>query len=95
MAISKKDVQYVADLCRIHLDDKELNRLSSQLEDILKFIDQLKKLDVKDILPSSHILEIKNVYRKDEVYPSLLSPEVLKNAPQKQGEFFKVPPIIE
>lgn len=95
MSISKKEVQYVAGLCRIHLDEKELNRLSSQLEDILKFVDQLKKLDVKDIIPTSHILAVENVFRKDKVRPSIPCPDVLKNAPQAQEGFFRVPPVIE
>ena len=95
MAITKKDVQYVADLCRIQLDDKELNRLAGELEGILKFIDQLKKVEIKDVSATSHVLAVQNVFRKDEVRPSLACEQALQNAPQKTKDFFKVPPVIE
>ncbi len=95
MAISKDTVKYVAHLARIELKPKELEKLSQQLKDILGFIDKLKKLDIKEISPTSHILPINNVFREDIPRRSLPSDKVLENAPQKQGNFFGVPKVIE
>mgnify|MGYP001567069795 FL=1 len=95
MAISKKDVQYVADLARIELTDKELDKFSKQLEKIMEYIDKLKQVDIKGVLPTSHVLNLKNVYREDKVKPSLNIEEFLKSVQHKEETFFKVPKIIE
>jgi aspartyl-tRNA(Asn)/glutamyl-tRNA(Gln) amidotransferase subunit C len=95
MRISKEVVMHTAHLARIELQDKELEKLSSQLQDILKFIDKISQLDIKDVLPTSHILPISNVLREDEPAKSLPADRVLENAPQKQGGFFVVPKVIE
>jgi aspartyl-tRNA(Asn)/glutamyl-tRNA(Gln) amidotransferase subunit C len=94
-SISKETVRYVAGLARLELEDKELEQLSGQLQEILGFIDKLKKLDLKDISPTSHILPIKNVLREDQPQASLPVEKVLSNAPQRQGNFFIVPKVIE
>ena len=95
MAIDKDTVKYVAHLARIDLQDKELEKFSRQLHDILDFIDKLTKLDTKDTEPTSHILPINNVLREDEPHPGLSSEKALMNAPQKKGNFFVVPKVIE
>lgn len=95
MAIDKDTVKHVAHLARIELDLKELDKLSVQLKDILAFIDKLKELDVKDIKATSHILPLKNVLRDDEPRGSLEVKKVLENAPQREGNFFAVPKVIE
>jgi len=95
MAISKKDVQYVADLARIELTEQELNKFSKQLENILEYIDKLKEVDISGVLPTSHVLNIKNVFRDDVVKPSIKIEDFLKSAPKKEDTFFKVPKVIE
>ena len=95
MAITKDTVKHVAHLARIDLAAKELETLSRQLEDILDFIDKLKQVDIKDIAPTSHILPINNVLRDDSPRESLSSGQALENAPQKHGNFFGVPKVIE
>ncbi len=95
MSIDKKTVEDVAHLARIELDAKELEKLSKQLEHILAFIDKLTTLDTADIAPTSHILPINNVLRKDEPHKSLPIEKTLMNAPAKLGNFFVVPKIIE
>ncbi|MFH1198702.1 MAG: Asp-tRNA(Asn)/Glu-tRNA(Gln) amidotransferase subunit GatC [Candidatus Omnitrophota bacterium] len=95
MSIDKQVVAHVAHLARIELEDKELDKLSTQLEDILRFIDKLSKLDVSKVEPTSHILPIKNVLRDDLPGISLSNEQVLANAPQKEGNFFVVPKVIE
>ena len=95
MSIDKKTVEDVAHLARIELEAKELEKLSKQLEHILAFIDKLSVLDTGNIAPTSHILPISNVFRKDEPRKSLPIEKTLMNAPDKQGNFFVVPKVIE
>ena len=95
MSIDKKTVEDVAHLARIELDAKELEKLSKQLEHILAFIDKLSALDTSNIAPTSHILPLNNVLRKDEPRKSLSIEKTLMNAPSKQENFFVVPKIIE
>ena len=95
MAITEDTVKYVAQLARITLAPKELEKLSQQLQGILDFIDKLKKVDVKDVAPTSHILPVNNVLRDDTPSESLASDKALENAPQRQGNFFQVPKVIE
>jgi len=95
MAITKDTVKYVAHLARMELKPKELERLSAQLKEILGFIDKLKKIDIKNINPTSHALPINNVLRTDRSKPSLSCDKALENAPQREGNFFVVPKVIE
>jgi aspartyl-tRNA(Asn)/glutamyl-tRNA(Gln) amidotransferase subunit C len=95
MAISKEDVRYIANLARIGLSESEIEHFQKQLEGIFEYIDQLKKLDVSAIMPAAHVLDIKNVTRPDIVKSSLDPKLVMDSAPAKQGQFFKVPKVIE
>jgi len=95
MAITKETVEYVANLARIELQTKELDKLAGQLKDIIDFIGKLNEVDIKDIPPTSHILPLKNVLREDVPKISLTSEKVLKNAPLKEVNFFVVPKVIE
>jgi len=95
MAISKETVQYVANLARIELEADELDKLARQLEDIISFIDKLKELDIEKVAPTSHILPVNNVLREDSPAKSLPLEDALANAPNRQGNFFNVPKVIE
>lgn len=95
MPIDKKTVEYVANLARIELSDKELEKLSLQLDDILDFIDKLNGINVDKVVPTSHILQTANVLRQDSVKSSLPLEKVLGNTPEKEDKFFSVPKVIE
>ena len=95
MKITVKDVQYVANLARLELTDEELENLTKQLDGILTYMNKLNELDTEGIEPLSHVLPLKNVYREDKVTSSLPVEEALKNAPSREGGFFKVPKVIE
>ncbi|MFA5199336.1 MAG: Asp-tRNA(Asn)/Glu-tRNA(Gln) amidotransferase subunit GatC [Candidatus Omnitrophota bacterium] len=95
MAIDNETIKHVAHLARIDLQQNELEKLSSQLHDIIGFIDKISKLDVEKIAPASHILPISNVLREDNPHVSLTPEKALENAPEKKGNFFSVPKIIE
>lgn len=95
MAIDKNTVGSAAHLARIDLKSQELEKLFPQLQDILDFIDKLKKIDIGGIAPTSHILPINNVLREDALKESLPTEKALMNAPCKEGNFFVVPKVIE
>jgi len=95
MSISKETVEYVAHLSRIDLKPNELEKISGQLKGILDFIDKLKSLDTKDIVPTSHILPLNNVLRPDMADDSLPLDKTLQSAPQQSSNFFVVPKVIE
>lgn len=94
-SITKEDVQYIASLSRIHLQGDEIERLTKDLENILHYVHKLEKLDVRAVAPTSHVLPLANVYREDEVKPSLPQAEVMKVAVAPHNGFFKVPKVIQ
>ena len=93
--ISREDVEHVARLARLALNDDELERMREQLNAILGYIDKLRELDVTNVEPTSHAVPLVNVMREDEVVPCLPQDEMLANAPDRVGELFRVPRIIE
>lgn len=97
MSIREDDVKYVARLARIKLSEEEIKLFAHQLDDILAYVDKLNtKLKMqKETPPMSYVHNAENQHRQDEVKGSVSSELVLKNAPQKKGDFFKVPKIIE
>ena len=95
MKISKKDVGHVARLARLRLTEEEKEKFGKQLNQILKYVEKLNELDTENVEPTSHVVPLQNVLREDEVKPSLPVEDVLSNAPDKKGNYFKVPRIIE
>ncbi|MDD4202796.1 MAG: Asp-tRNA(Asn)/Glu-tRNA(Gln) amidotransferase subunit GatC [Candidatus Omnitrophica bacterium] len=94
--IDKKTVEKVALLSRLTLKTEDIDKFSWQLNSILGYIDKLKEVDTENVLPTTHTVgDIKNVFREDVVKKSLDIADVLKNAPQKIGNFFGVPKVIE
>jgi aspartyl-tRNA(Asn)/glutamyl-tRNA(Gln) amidotransferase subunit C len=87
-------VDHVVKLCRIHLADEERKKFTEQLNQILAYMDKLNELSTEDVEPTSHVVALENVLRKDESSPSLSSEKALANAPDRHGEYFKVPRII-
>ena len=92
--ITPEQVRHVAKLARLHLDEPQLQRLEGQLESILEYVARLREVDVTGVEPMAHALPLTNVLREDVVEPSLPLDEVLQNAPDSDGPFFKVPKII-
>ena len=88
-------LKHIARLARLHFKDEELKVFESQIENILSFVEKLKEVNVDGIEPTSHPLEISNVFREDEVKPSLPITEFLKHSPKSKGRFFEVPKIVE
>ena len=100
MAITKKDVEYVARLARLALTEDEKERYTAQLGSILGYIEKLKELDTQNVQPTSHVLPLANVWREDKAEPSTSATlgsaeDILGNAPEREGPLFKVKKVIE
>ena len=93
--VTVKDVEYIASLSRIHLEKDELAHLTQDLSAILDYVQKLEKLKVKDVSPTSHVLPLHNVYREDEIKPSLPQDKALSIAVEKSHGSFVVPKVIE
>ncbi|HEY3186513.1 MAG TPA: Asp-tRNA(Asn)/Glu-tRNA(Gln) amidotransferase subunit GatC [Solirubrobacteraceae bacterium] len=93
--LSREEVRHVARLARLHLTDDELERMREQLDAILAYVDKLRELDVEGVEPTSHAVPLVDVMRDDVPAPSLPQDEALANGPDRAGEFFRVPRIIE
>jgi aspartyl-tRNA(Asn)/glutamyl-tRNA(Gln) amidotransferase subunit C len=93
--ISRADVEHVARLARLALDEAEVARMREQLDGILTYIDMLRGLDTTGVVPTSHAVPLVNVMREDEPRPCLSQDEVLAAAPDRADAFFRVPRIIE
>ena len=90
--ISREQLLHVASLARLELREGELERLGAQLNDILAAVSKVAELDLTDVPPTSHPLDVVNVWGADEPRPSLPVEEALANAPERDGTYFKVPP---
>ena len=93
--ISREDVAHVARLARLALTEAELETMREQLNAILAHIDALKAVDTTGVEPTSHAVPQFNVMREDEPRPCSSVEEMLANAPDRAGDFFRVPRIIE
>jgi aspartyl-tRNA(Asn)/glutamyl-tRNA(Gln) amidotransferase subunit C len=93
--ISRADVEHVARLARLQLGEEELERVREQLSSILGYIDKLGALDTTAVEPTAHAVPLVNVMRDDEVEAPFPGEPMLANAPDRQGQFFRVPRIIE
>ena len=91
----KMDIEKVARLARLELSEEENITFGEQLEQILAHMEQLNQIDTAGVEPTSHAIPIFNVFREDEVKPSLLQKEVLAIAPDEEEGHFKIPRIIE
>jgi aspartyl-tRNA(Asn)/glutamyl-tRNA(Gln) amidotransferase subunit C len=92
MAIDREQLLHVAHLARLELRDDEIDRLEGQLNDILEAVSKVSELDLTDVPPTAHPLDVVNVWAEDEPRPCLSAEEALANAPEREGNFFKVPP---
>jgi aspartyl-tRNA(Asn)/glutamyl-tRNA(Gln) amidotransferase subunit C len=93
--ITIDEVKHVANLARLAITEEEADKFAKQLDAIITFAEQLNELDTNNIEPTSHVLDMKNIFREDEAKPGLPVEEVLKNAPDHEDGQIKVPAIIE
>lgn len=95
MGVGRKELEYVAEMARIYLDEEEGEKLVGDLIRILGYVDKLKELEVSGVEPMFHPFEFPQRLRKDEVKVTLNQEEALSNAPDKKDGFFRVPKIID
>jgi aspartyl-tRNA(Asn)/glutamyl-tRNA(Gln) amidotransferase subunit C len=95
MSISKDDVKYIAGLARIHVPDDKLEGFTKNLADIVGYVEQLQKLNVESVNPTSHAVAVGNVLRPDAVKKSLTNQEAQDLAIETKDGAFKVPLVIE
>ena len=93
--ISKEQVKHVAHLARLAVTEDEVEKMADELSAIIKYAEQLNELDTEGVEPTTHVLDMKNVMRKDEPKKWITQEEALKNAPDKQDGLFRVPSILE
>ena len=95
MKITTQEVEHVARLARLELNEQEKEKMRAQLDSILSYIDTLNELDTSGVEPTSHVRPLTNVFREDEVRPSLSQEEALANGPDRHDLLFRVPKILE
>ncbi len=93
--IDAEQVRKVAKLSRLDLTETEVAEFAGQLSAILDYMEKMNELDTTNVEPLAHCLAVKNVFREDTARESLGTEKALANAPQRDGEFFKVPKILD
>jgi aspartyl-tRNA(Asn)/glutamyl-tRNA(Gln) amidotransferase subunit C len=94
MSISRSDVEKVALLARLRLSETELETITGQLAQIVGYVDQLGEVNTEGIEPMAHAIEVANVFRSDQVSPSLPRDEALANAPHHDDRGYLVPAVL-
>ncbi len=92
--ITRAEVEHVARLARLELDEATVDRMTGQLNDILSHMDKLGELDTTGVPPTTHAMELTNVWREDVVKASVSLDEALQNAPESDGRSFIVPRVV-
>jgi aspartyl/glutamyl-tRNA(Asn/Gln) amidotransferase C subunit len=93
--INETQVRHIATLSRLKPTDEEVRLFSEQLSTILACFDLLREVDTTDVAPTAHALPVSNVFRSDEPHVPLGPAEALENAPQRDGDFFAVPKVLD
>ena len=94
MSVSKADVDYIATLARLSFNDAEKEAMTHDLNEILTYVEKLNELDTENVEPLANMGDRTNVLREDKPVPSISNQDALKNAPDFQDRFFKVPKVI-
>jgi aspartyl-tRNA(Asn)/glutamyl-tRNA(Gln) amidotransferase subunit C len=92
--IDKKTLEHVSKLAKIGLNEQEMDEFLPQIRSILNLFDEINSVDTDTIEPTFHVFGLKNVFREDEVKPSLDKEDVLKNVPKKEKDYVKSPRIL-
>ncbi len=95
MSISREQVEHVAHLARLGLSDEEIDLFQQQLSQVLVHMQALDTVDTSAIPPTAQVIPLSSIMRDDVVRPSLPVEDVLRNAPRREGDFLKVPPVLE
>lgn len=94
MSLTRQEVERVSLLARLHLTEAELDTMTAQLAQVIDYVTQLAELDTQDVPPMAHAVEVSNVFRADQVQPSLERAAALANAPSHDDQFYLVPAVL-
>lgn len=95
MSVSKKDVQYIAHLARLQFSEEETESLAGDMSKILDYMETLEEVDTSDVEPLEHVIELEYRFRDDKAEQPLSHDDALKNAPDADTDYFRVPRVIE
>jgi aspartyl-tRNA(Asn)/glutamyl-tRNA(Gln) amidotransferase subunit C len=95
MSLTLDQIRWVAHLARLDLSEAEIEAMTRELSAVLEYVDQLQKINTENVEPLAHPLPIHNVFREDEPAPSLPVDAALRNAPDRSGDFYGVPAVLE
>ena len=94
MSLSRDEVAKVALLARLRFSDDELETLTTQLGQVVEYVQQLEELDTESVQPMAHVADISNIFAADEPWPSLDREAALSNAPKRDQECYRVPAVL-
>ena len=94
MAVTREEVRYIASLARLYFAEGEEQEMADQMSAILEYTTKLNELDTSDVEPMTHVLDLTNVMRDDVVEERITTEEALRNAPDADSDFFRVPKVI-
>lgn len=95
MSVTEKDVRYMADLARLQLSENEVKSFAQDMNKILGYMERLEELDTRNVEPLEHVIELESRLRKDKAEEPLSHEDALKNAPDADSDYFRVPKVIE
>jgi len=95
MALSREEVRHVAQLARLDFSDEEEKRMAEEMSQILDYVEKLDELDTSGVPPMSHVLDVTNVFRADEVKARIDQEQALEPAPESDDGYFQVPQVID
>ena len=95
MKIARQEVEHVAVLARLALNETELDQVTGQMNQMLGYVETLNELNTDGIVPTAHAVPVENAFREDTIRPSIGTEKALKNAPEAANNCFRVPKIIE
>ena len=95
MKLNREEVLHIARLARVDLTEAEITRYSEQLSDLLEHFEVLQQVDTTDVPPTAQSIELRSIMREDRIEPSLPPEDVLANAPRREGDLFRVKPVLE
>ena len=95
MEVNDALIDNLASLSRLHFNEEEKKEIKSDLQKMISFVDKLNELNTDGVEPLLHMSDATNVFREDEIKGSISREEALKNAPETDGVFFKVPKVIK
>ncbi len=95
MSLTPEQVRHIARLARLGIEDGEVERFAGQLSEILDYFERLRQVDTEGVPPTAHTLPLHNVFRDDDPAPSMEPDQTLANAPQREGDLFKVRAVLD